>query len=63
VLRARHRRAEHIEVSHTLADTRALRRAIGWVPSTDLDDLLARQLSCLDAAPSALEPAALEAVP
>ena len=54
-------RAEHIEVSHTLADTRALRRAIGWVPSTDLDDLLARQLSCLDAAPSALEPAALEA--
>ena len=53
-------RAEHIEVSHTLADTRALRRAIGWVPSTDLDDLLARQLSCLDAPPSALEPAALE---
>ncbi len=47
-------RAEHAEVSHTLADTRALRRAIGWVPSTDLDQLLARQLSALDIPPAAL---------
>lgn len=56
-------RAEDVEVSHTLADTRALRRAIGWVPSTDIDDLLTRQLSGLGAPPSGWGTAALEAVP
>ena len=33
------------EVTHTLADTRKLRRAIGWVPRTDLPVLIARQLA------------------
>ncbi|HEU0087445.1 MAG TPA: NAD(P)-dependent oxidoreductase [Pseudonocardiaceae bacterium] len=33
------------EVTHTLADTRALRRAIGWVPQTDLTALVARQVA------------------
>jgi len=37
--------AQHVEVSHTLADTRLLRRTIGWVPSTDLDELVLRQLT------------------
>ncbi len=37
--------AQHVEVSHTLADTRLLRRTIGWVPSTDLDALVAQQLT------------------
>ena len=37
--------AQHVEVSHTLADTRLLRRTIGWVPSTDLDELVSRQLT------------------
>lgn len=35
--------AHRVEVAHTLADTRLLRRMIGWVPETDLDDLVARQ--------------------
>ncbi|MGH4022441.1 MAG: NAD-dependent epimerase/dehydratase family protein [Pseudonocardiaceae bacterium] len=51
-------RAHHIEVSHTLADVRALRRAIGWVPSTDLDALVARQLGA-----HPVTAAALQAVP
>ena len=33
------------EVTHTLADTRALRRAIGWVPRTDLAELVSRQMA------------------
>lgn len=33
------------EVTHTLADTRALRRAIGWVPRTDLAGLITRQVA------------------
>jgi nucleoside-diphosphate-sugar epimerase len=33
------------EATHTLADTRALHRAIGWVPRTDLTDLVYRQLA------------------
>ncbi|MFN2495000.1 MAG: NAD-dependent epimerase/dehydratase family protein [Pseudonocardiaceae bacterium] len=37
------------EATHTLADTRALRRAIGWVPRTDLADLVSRQIACLPA--------------
>ena len=32
------------EVEHTLADTTRLRRLLGWVPHTDLDDLVARQV-------------------
>lgn len=32
------------EVEHTLADTTRLRELIGWVPHTDLDDLVARQV-------------------
>lgn len=43
------------EVGHTLADTRVLRGVIGWVPSTDPDALVARQLA-------GIEPAALAAV-
>lgn len=35
--------AHRVEVAHTLADTRLLRRMIGWLPETDLDDLVARQ--------------------
>lgn len=42
--------AHPVEVSHTLADTRVLRRAIGWVPSTDLGALVARQLTGVDTA-------------
>lgn len=33
------------EVTHTLADTRRLRRLIGWVPHTDLDALITRQVA------------------
>jgi nucleoside-diphosphate-sugar epimerase len=40
------------EVDHTLADTTRLRELIGWVPATDLDELIARQ-----AAEPALRPA------
>jgi len=32
------------EVEHTLAETRRLRELIGWVPHTDLDALVARQV-------------------
>lgn len=46
-------RAQPVEVSHTLADTRRLCRAIGWVPRTDLDALIARQLAASDADPVA----------
>jgi nucleoside-diphosphate-sugar epimerase len=42
--------ADDAEVSATLADTRALRAAIGWVPETDLPALIARQVAALDAA-------------
>lgn len=46
--------AARVEVAHTLADTRLLRRMIGWVPGTDLDDLVARQAAgMLDAVPVA----------
>ena len=45
--------AHPAEVTHTLADTRALRRAIGWVPRTDLADLIARQLAAAPAGPPA----------
>ncbi|MGH8967584.1 MAG: NAD-dependent epimerase/dehydratase family protein, partial [Actinomycetes bacterium] len=38
-------RAHPAEATHTLADTRALRQAIGWVPRTDLADLVARQIA------------------
>lgn len=51
--------AHPAEVKHTLADTRALHRAIGWVPRTDLPDLIARQLEAT-AASSHREP---ESVP
>ncbi|MGH3908381.1 MAG: NAD-dependent epimerase/dehydratase family protein [Pseudonocardiaceae bacterium] len=37
--------AHPAEMTHTLADPRALRRAIGWVPRTDLADLIARQIA------------------
>lgn len=37
--------AEPVEVEHTLAATERLRKCIGWVPSTDLDDLVARQVA------------------
>lgn len=37
--------AAGVEVRHTLADTRRLRRLVGWVPETDLDALLSRQLA------------------
>ncbi len=36
--------AQRAEVQHTLADTTRLRQLIGWVPHTDLDDVVARQL-------------------
>lgn len=42
--------AHRVEVAHTLADTRGLRRMIGWVPETDLDDLVARQAAGMLAA-------------
>lgn len=42
--------AHRVEVAHTLADTRLLRRTIGWVPETDLDDLVARQAAGMFAA-------------
>lgn len=46
--------AARVEVAHTLADTRLLSRMIGWVPETDLDDLVARQAAgMLDAVPVA----------
>ncbi len=41
--------AHPAEVTHTLADTRALRSAIGWVPRTDLEDLIARQIAATPA--------------
>ena len=33
------------EVADTLADPTRLRRLIGWVPVTDLDQVVARQLA------------------
>lgn len=41
--------AHPAEATHTLADTRELRRAIGWVPRTDLTDLIARQVAAAPA--------------
>jgi nucleoside-diphosphate-sugar epimerase len=41
--------AHPAEVAHTLADTRALRRAIGWAPRTDLEDLISRQIAATSA--------------
>ena len=37
--------AHPAEASHTLADTRRLRQLIGWVPETDLDALIVRQIA------------------
>ena len=39
--------AAGVEVAHTLADTTRLERLVGWVPPTDLDALVARQLAAL----------------
>lgn len=39
--------AHRVEVAHTLADTRLLRRLLGWVPETDMDDLVARQAAAV----------------
>lgn len=50
------------EVNHTLADTRALRRTIGWVPRTDLPALISRQLAAAVAA-DAVEPASAPIAP
>ncbi|MGH3941751.1 MAG: NAD-dependent epimerase/dehydratase family protein [Pseudonocardiaceae bacterium] len=47
--------AHPAEVTHTLADTSALRQAIGWVPRTDLADLVARQVAAASA-PDRTEP-------
>ena len=44
--------AHPAEVTHTLADTRALRQALGWVPRTDLDGLIARQIAAVSAVTS-----------
>lgn len=44
------RPAADVEVAHTLADTRRLRSWLGWVPRTDLDDLIARQVAATPAA-------------
>ncbi|HEX2301954.1 MAG TPA: NAD(P)-dependent oxidoreductase [Pseudonocardiaceae bacterium] len=52
--------AHPAEVTHTLADTRALRRAIGWVPRTDLADLIARQIAAVPAEP---QPESVSAAP
>ncbi|MGH3912068.1 MAG: NAD-dependent epimerase/dehydratase family protein [Pseudonocardiaceae bacterium] len=41
--------AHPAEVTHTLADTDTLRRALGWVPRTDLADLVARQVAATPA--------------
>ncbi|MGQ0844657.1 MAG: NAD-dependent epimerase/dehydratase family protein [Sporichthyaceae bacterium] len=41
--------AAHDEVRDTLADTTRLRELIGWAPSTDLADLVARQIASADA--------------
>lgn len=54
--------AHPAEVTHTLADTRALHRAIGWVPRTDLNELIARQLAA-SAASSHREPEAVPVAP
>jgi nucleoside-diphosphate-sugar epimerase len=37
--------AHPAEPSHTLADTRRLRRLLGWAPETDLPELVARQVA------------------
>lgn len=37
--------ATDVEVAHTLADVTHLRGLLGWVPSTDLDALVARQVA------------------
>lgn len=37
--------ADPAEVADTLADTTRLRRLIGWVPRTDLDEVVARQVA------------------
>lgn len=42
--------AEVVEVEHTLAATGRLRDLIGWVPSTDLDELVSRQAMVASAA-------------
>ncbi len=37
--------AATVEVPHTLADTTHLRALLGWVPHTDIDALVARQIA------------------
>lgn len=54
--------AHPAEVTHTLADTRALHRAIGWVPRTDLSDLVTRQLRAAPAS-SHREPESVPVAP
>lgn len=44
--------ANPVEAVDTLADTRTLRRMIGWAPHTDLPDLVARQAAAQLVAPS-----------
>lgn len=39
--------AAQVEVAHTLADPTRLRGLLGWVPCTDIDDLVARQVACV----------------
>ncbi|MQA26975.1 MAG: SDR family NAD(P)-dependent oxidoreductase [Micromonosporaceae bacterium] len=41
--------AHPAEVTDTLADTRRLRRLVGWAPTTDLPDLIARQAAAAEA--------------
>lgn len=41
--------AASAEVQHTLADTRRLRDLLGWVPTTNMDDLIARQSAAMAA--------------
>ncbi|MGH4023726.1 MAG: NAD-dependent epimerase/dehydratase family protein [Pseudonocardiaceae bacterium] len=56
--------AHPAEVTHTLADTRALRRAIGWVPRTDLADLITRQIAAVPAGyPAESQPDSVPAAP
>jgi len=40
------------EPDHTLADTTRLAATLGWVPSTDLHEVVARQLDRLTGAPA-----------
>lgn len=50
-------RGHPAEVSHTLADTTRLRALLGWVPHTDLEALVARQVAAALAADQRRQPA------